>query len=67
MPNKDCPWGYTRGLHQQVPVCRKALFYGAFSKPFYYGGEGGILTLSQLHMRALIESRYVDFLSRATR
>jgi hypothetical protein len=43
MPNKDCPWGYTRGLHQQVPVCRKALFYGAFSKPFYYGGEGGTL------------------------
>src|SRR4030095_14411668 len=23
-------------------ACSKALFYGAFSKPFYYGGEGGI-------------------------
>ena len=36
--------GYTRGLHQRPLGCRKALFYGAFSKPFYYGGEGGIRT-----------------------
>ncbi|MEY9404565.1 hypothetical protein ABIF79_011004 [Bradyrhizobium japonicum] len=34
------PWG----LHRQPPACLKALFYGAFSKPFYYGGEGGIRT-----------------------
>ena len=39
----ELPWGYTQGLHRQVRACRKALFYGAFSKPFYYGGEGGIL------------------------
>jgi hypothetical protein len=38
------PRGYTQGLHQQVPVCTKARFCGAFSKPFYCGGEGGILT-----------------------
>src|SRR6202035_5650292 len=36
------PWGYTRGLHRQTRACKKALFYGAFSKPFYGGGEGGI-------------------------
>lgn len=35
-------WGYTQGLHQMFLACRKALFCGAFSKPFYYGGEGGI-------------------------
>src|ERR1700731_29107 len=42
----DCglPWGYTRGLHRPTGPCKKPLFYGAFSKPFYYGGEGGILT-----------------------
>jgi hypothetical protein len=28
------PRGYTRGLHRQTRACRKALFYGAFSKPF---------------------------------
>jgi hypothetical protein len=28
------PWGYTRGLHRQTRACKKALFYGAFSKPF---------------------------------
>jgi hypothetical protein len=38
--------GYTLGLHQKLLACSKALFYGAFSKPFYYGGEGGILSSS---------------------
>ena len=33
------------GLHRQTRACKKALFYGAFSKPFYGGGEGGILCL----------------------
>jgi hypothetical protein len=40
--NLQLPWGYTQGLHQRPLECSKALFYGAFSKPFYYGGEGGI-------------------------
>ena len=26
------PWGYTRGLHRQTRACKKALFYGVFSK-----------------------------------
>ena len=42
--NLQLPWGYTQGLHQRPLECSKALFYGAFSKPFYYGGEGGIRT-----------------------
>ena len=28
----SCPRGYTRGLHRRNRACRKALFYGAFSK-----------------------------------
>jgi hypothetical protein len=28
-------WGYTRGLHRQIRACKKALFYGGFSKPFW--------------------------------
>src|ERR1700722_1512761 len=39
------PWGYTLGPHQKLLACSKSLFYGAFSKPFYGGGEGGILCL----------------------
>jgi len=34
------PEGYTGKSGR----ARKALFYGAFSKPFYGGGEGGIRT-----------------------
>lgn len=30
------------GLHQKLVECSKTLFYGAFSKPLYCGGEGGI-------------------------
>jgi hypothetical protein len=39
-----CPRATPLGLHQRPLACSKALFYGAFSKPFYYGGEGGIFT-----------------------
>jgi len=35
------PRGYTEGPHQKLLACSKSLFDGAFSKPFYYGGEGG--------------------------
>jgi hypothetical protein len=38
--------GYTLGPHQKPLACSKTLFYGAFLKPFYGGGEGG--TLRQL-------------------
>jgi hypothetical protein len=41
-------WGYTPGPHQTLWACKKPLFYGAFSKPFYYGGEGGIRTPDRL-------------------
>jgi hypothetical protein len=55
LPLAPAPWqitsyprGYTRGLHRQTRACKKALFYGAFSKPFYGGGEGGIRTPDRL-------------------
>jgi hypothetical protein len=48
--NFGLPWqvwsylkGYTLGPHQTLWACKKPLFYGAFSKPIYYGGEEGIL------------------------
>jgi hypothetical protein len=28
----DHPWGYTRELHPQTRACKKALFFGVFSK-----------------------------------
>jgi hypothetical protein len=31
---KGLPRGYTLGPHQKFLGCGKALFYGAFSKPF---------------------------------
>jgi hypothetical protein len=37
------PRGYTPGPHQKPLACSKTSFFGAFSKPFYYGGEGGTL------------------------
>lgn len=44
MANWNHPRGYTRGLHQRPLTCSKTLFYGAFSKPLYCGGEGGLRT-----------------------
>jgi hypothetical protein len=34
------PRGYTLGPHQKLLACSKIIFCGAFSKPFYCGGEG---------------------------
>jgi len=34
--------GLHPGATPAARLCKKDLFYGAFSKPFYYGGEGGI-------------------------
>ena len=34
--------GLHSGATPKLQACSKTLFYGAFSKLFYYGGEGGI-------------------------
>jgi hypothetical protein len=35
--------GLHPGVHWQTRAYKKALFHGAFSKPFYGGGDGGTL------------------------
>jgi hypothetical protein len=52
--------GYTQGLHYKILVCKKALFYGDFSRSLYSGGEGGIRTPDRLAPMPHFECGAID-------